>query len=152
MPYLIDGHNLIPKIPGIQLNHLDDEQALFTLLDNYFKQIRRKAVVYFDQASLGAPSELNTAYLQAHFVRKPSSADEAMLLHLKELGGDARNYTIITSDHWVADNARSVGASVISSDDFARTLRVKSQESFKKTKRNDEGDIDYWLDIFQTKS
>lgn len=152
MPYLIDGHNLIPKIPGIQLDHLDDEQALFTLLDNYFKKNRKRAVVYFDQASPGAPLELNTAYLRAHFVRKPSSADEAILLRLRKLGGDARNYTIITSDHWVADNARSLGASVISSDDFAHTLRINTQEPSRKSKSSDEGDIDYWLDIFQDKS
>ncbi|MDO9546123.1 MAG: NYN domain-containing protein [Pelolinea sp.] len=152
MPYLIDGHNLIPKIPGIQLNHLDDELSLFAILDNYFKQIRKKGVVYFDHASHGAPTVPNTAYLQAHFVRKPSSADEAILLRLNELGGDARNYTIVTSDHWVADNARSAGASVVSSDDFARTLRLHTQNSFKKLKTGDENDIDFWLDIFQSKS
>ena len=28
MPYIIDGHNLIPKIPGIDLQDLDDEQKL----------------------------------------------------------------------------------------------------------------------------
>jgi len=42
MPYLIDGHNLIPKIPGLRLDQLDDEQSLFALLDDYFKQIRKK--------------------------------------------------------------------------------------------------------------
>ena len=152
MPYLIDGHNLIPKIPGIQLDHLDDEQALLILLDYYFKKIRKKAVVYFDHASLEAPSVLNTAYLRAHFVRKPSSADEAILLHLKELKGDARNYTIITSDHWIADNARSVGASVVSSDDFASTLLKNAQKPPKKAKNINDGDIDYWLDVFQNRS
>lgn len=151
MPYLIDGHNLISKIPGIQLDHLDDEQALFSLLNNYFRQIRKKAIVYFDQASQSAPTILKTAFLQAHFVRKPSTADEAILLQLKKLGGDARNYTIISSDHWIADNARSIGAAVISSEDFESILRSNSQEPRKKPKIKGEDDLDYWLDIFQKK-
>jgi len=151
MPYLIDGHNLIPNIPGLRLDQLDDEQSLFTLLDEYFKRVRKKAIVYFDQASLSSHSNFHTAYLHAHFVRPPSSADKAILLRLKELGGDARNHTIVTSDHWIADNARAVGASVISSDDFARKLRSTPSKPEKKAKNPDE-DIDYWLDAFQENS
>ena len=151
MPYLIDGHNLIPNIPGLRLDQLDDEQSLFTLLDEYFKRVRKKAIVYFDQASLSSHSNFHTAYLHAHFIRPPSSADKAILLRLKELGGDARNHTIVTSDHWIADNARAVGASVISSDDFARKLRSTPSKPEKKAKNSDE-DIDYWLDAFQENS
>jgi predicted RNA-binding protein with PIN domain len=151
MPYLIDGHNLIPKIPGLRLNQLDDEQSLFTLLDKYFKRIRKKAVVYFDQASLSNHSSFHSAYLHAHFVRPPSSADNAILLHLKELGGDARNYTVVTSDHWIADNARAVGASVISCDDFAHKLITAPSKPQNKAKKTDD-DVDYWLDIFQNNS
>ena len=151
MPYLIDGHNLIPKIPGLRLNQLDDERSLFTLLDEYFKRIRKKAVVYFDQASLSSHSNFHTAYLRAHFVRLPSSADQAILLQLKELGGDAHNYTIITSDHWIADNARAVGASVISSDDFAHKLLTAPSKPKNKKKKPDD-DVDYWLDVFQKDS
>ena len=151
MPYLIDGHNLIPKIPGLRLDQLDDEQSLFTLLDKYFKRIRKKAVVYFDQASLNSHSSFHTAFLQAHFVRLPSSADKAILLQLKELGGDAHNYTIVTSDHWIADNARAVGATVISSDDFAHKLRTDPSKPEDKSKNPDD-DVDYWLDVFQNNS
>ncbi len=151
MPYLIDGHNLIPKIPGLRLDQLDDEQALFFLLDEYFKRIRKKAVVYFDRASHSSHSGFSSAYLHAHFVRSPSSADEAILLRLKELGGDARNYTIVTSDHWIADNANALGASVISSDNFARKFLTDHSKPQTKSK-NSKSDIDYWLDIFQKKS
>ena len=151
MPYLIDGHNLIPKIPGLHLDQLDDEHSLFTLLDKYFKRIRKKAVVYFDQASLSGHSNFHTAYLHAHFVRLPSSADQAILLQLKELGGDARNYTIVTSDHWIADNARAVGDSVISSDDFARKLLTAPSKSKNKSKNPDE-DENYSLNNYQKNS
>ena len=28
MPYIIDGHNLIPNVPGLDLNKIDDEIQL----------------------------------------------------------------------------------------------------------------------------
>ena len=151
MPYLIDGHNLIPKIPGLRLDQLDDEQSLFALLDDYFKQIRKKAVVYFDRASHTSHADFHSAYLHAHFVRSPSSADDAILLQLKELGGNARNYTVVTSDHWIIDNANAVGASVISSDDFAHKLLTHLSKPQNKSE-NPENDVDFWLDIFQNNS
>jgi len=41
MPFLIDGHNLIPHIRGLSLSQLDDELALLDLLNNYFKKERK---------------------------------------------------------------------------------------------------------------
>lgn len=151
MPYLIDGHNLIPKIHGLHLDQLDDEQSLITLLEKYFKRIRKKAVVYFDNASPSSSYSFYSAYLRAHFVHAPGSADEAIILKLHKLGGDAKNYTVVSSDRWIADNARIVSASVISSDDFARTLLKGPHKSQGKSKST-ENDVDYWFDKFQTNS
>jgi uncharacterized protein len=150
MPYLIDGHNLIPKIPGIKLNDLDDEQALFDLLSNHFKTLRKKAFVFFDRGAPGSTSIRNTVFLSAIFVNMPSSADQAIINHLKELGGDARNYTIITSDHWVADHTRAIGASVVSSETFAQALFMDNHKPIEKIKTIPD-DIDYWLKKFQNK-
>lgn len=151
MPYIIDGHNLIGKIPDISLSDLDDEYALFNLLDNYFKTLRKKALVYFDRGNLTNTNRLHSAFVKAQFTRKPSSADEAILIEIKKLGGNARNYTIITSDHWIADNARAAGASVISSEDFAIRLLSSNRKSSKKTNLP-KNDINYWLDQFQKDS
>jgi uncharacterized protein len=151
MPYLIDGHNLIPKVPGIKLGDLDDEMALFILLNNHFKKLRKKAIVYFDCAAPGSSPVKNTAFLSAHFVNKSSSADQVIINTLKELSGDARNYTIVTSDHWIADHARAIGASVVSSEDFANILYIDDQKP-TKTQKKQPDDIDYWLKIFQNKS
>ena len=151
MPYLIDGHNLIPKIKGLHLDQLDDEQSLLSLLEKYFKRIRKEAVVYFDKASLSSRLDFNSAFLNAHFVHAPSTADEAIILQLQKLGGDAKNYTVVTSDHWVADKSRAVGASLVSSENFAQTLLKDPQKAQDKSKSS-ENDIDYWLDIFQNNS
>ena len=36
MSYLIDGHNLIPKIPGLTLRQMDDENELIEILQRFF--------------------------------------------------------------------------------------------------------------------
>ena len=150
MPYLIDGHNLIPKVPGIELGDIDDEQALFNLLNDFFKKLRINAIVFFDCAAPGSKSVINTAFLQAQFINNSSSADVAIINHLKHLGGDARNYKVVTSDHWVADHARTTGASVISSEDFVNNIFTDDRKRTKKLKNKPE-DIEYWLRIFQNK-
>jgi hypothetical protein len=32
MPYIVDGHNLIPKVPGLNLQDMEDELQLVELL------------------------------------------------------------------------------------------------------------------------
>jgi hypothetical protein len=41
MPYLIDGHNLIPKL-GLRLDSMDDEQELIAILQEYARLERKK--------------------------------------------------------------------------------------------------------------
>jgi len=147
MPYLIDGHNLIGKMPYISLSDLDDEQDLFNLLDSYFKSIRKKAVVFFDQASLANTNKFHSAFVEARFILNPSSADEAILLRIRKLGGNAKNYTIITSDHWIADNAHAAGATVVSSEDFSNIL-LSANKTSTNERNQTKDDIDYWLNQF----
>ena len=42
MPYIIDGHNLIPHV-GLRLNALDDEMALVEMLRE-FCRVKKKRV------------------------------------------------------------------------------------------------------------
>ena len=51
MPYLIDGHNLIPKL-GLRLDSVDDEMELVAILQEFARLERSQIEVYFD----GAPS------------------------------------------------------------------------------------------------
>ncbi len=53
MLILIDGHNLIPKIPGMSLADLDDENQLIPLLQTYCRKRRNTVEVYFDRAPVG---------------------------------------------------------------------------------------------------
>ena len=122
MPFLIDGHNLIPHVRGLSFAQPDDELTLLELLDGYFKGERKKAVVFFDKAAPGAEQNLQRGFVSAHFTRPPLNADKAIRNVIRELGRSAVNYTVVTSDLEVSDNARHLGAQVLSSAEFAQRL------------------------------
>ena len=128
MPYLIDGHNLIPRVRGLNLQQLDDEQALIARLEAFFRRQRKQAVVYFDRAQPGGSPDLKRAFLKVHFVRPPAIADTAIMQHLRRLKGEARNWVVISSDNEVRQGAERLGARVLSSEDFAAILDEKTRK------------------------
>ena len=122
MPYLIDGHNLIPKIPGFSLAEIDDDMRLIELLQEFCRRQGKEALVFFDNAPAGAPPARKFGRLTAYFVRAGMSADQAILNRLKRLGGEARNWSVVSSDLSVKAAARAAHARVLSSEEFARLL------------------------------
>jgi len=151
MPYLIDGHNLIPHMRGLSLQQIDDEQALIERLQGYFQHLRRKAVIYFDRAQPGNHVQTRGAFLNVHYVPLPSDADSAILHHLKKLGAEARNWFVVSSDLAIQRGARQAGARVISSAAFASRVE-KSNTSRTSAQVDASQDIRYWLDVFGKKS
>jgi uncharacterized protein len=127
--YIIDGHNLIPKIPGWSLRAMDDEEKLIALLQVYARVRRRSQIeVYFDGAPPGQSGTRVYGGIRAHFVPAAQTADDAIRRRLAELGRRARNASVVTSDRQVQANVRAAQARVIPSEDFARELLEASQE------------------------
>jgi hypothetical protein len=151
MPYLIDGHNLIPKI-GLRLDSFDDETELAHRLNEFCRLSRKTGLeIYFDNAPAGQPETRRYGQITAHFVRRPLIADEAIRLRLKKLGKAAKNWSVISSDHRVQAEARAAGAKVISSDEFAATvidtLRVGPPASEHKSILT-EREVEEWERLF----
>jgi len=151
MPFLIDGHNLIPKL-GMSLNSFDDEIELVERLNEFCRLSRKGQVeVFFDNAQPGVPEVRKMGLVTAHFVRRPKIADEAIRLQLKKLGKAARNWSVVSSDHRVQAEAKSAGAKVITSDEFAATvidtLRSGPPASAKKSNMS-EREVEEWLKLF----
>ncbi|MGD9375749.1 MAG: NYN domain-containing protein, partial [Anaerolineae bacterium] len=48
MPILIDGHNLVGKLPVLSLQDPDDEQKLIELLRSYQARTGKEVIVVFD--------------------------------------------------------------------------------------------------------
>jgi predicted RNA-binding protein with PIN domain len=154
MPYLIDGHNLIPKIPGVNLSDIDDEHQLINLLQDFCRKKRKKVDVYFDNAPPGEARTQKYGQVTAHYIRQGRTADRAIRQRLIEIGQSAQNWTVITSDREVAAASKEAHAKVISAENFTKNLLHEG--SF--TGVNPETDaevflepdaVDEWLEIFQ---
>src|SRR5512134_3531141 len=117
MPYLIDGHNLIPKL-GLRLDTIDDEMELIAILQEFCRLERKQAEVFFDGAPAAQAGTRKQGAVTAHFVRLGDTADNAIRNRLKKLGRSAQNWTIVSSDRQVQAEAHAAHAEVVSSDAF----------------------------------
>jgi len=150
MPYLVDGHNLIPKL-GLRLDALDDEAELIEILKEFCRLSRKQVEVYFDGAPPGQPATRKFGMVTAHFVRKPQIADEAIRLRLKKLGNAAKNWIVISADRRVQAEARAAQAQFQDSGAFAQfiveTLRA-GESNPNTTNASSQREVDEWLKAF----
>jgi predicted RNA-binding protein with PIN domain len=151
MPYLIDGHNLIPKV-GLRLDSLDDELELLARLQEFCRLQRAQVEVYFDGAPPGQASTRKAGVVTAHFVRQGSSADAAIEARLIQLKKTAKNWTVVSSDGRVQRAAGAAHAKAMPAEEFAQEM-VKAQTLFK-TKSGTEpvvspGEVEEWLQFFE---
>ena len=152
MPYLIDGHNLIPKL-GLRLDSMDDETELIAILQEFCRVTRKGVDVYFDGAPSAHAGTRKHGPVTAHFVRLESSADEAIRKRLKALRKSAKNWTVVTSDRQVQAEARAAQADIITSESFSALLK---QARASASKGNDQREltsteVEEWLKVFQEK-
>lgn len=150
MPYLIDGHNLIPKM-GLRLNDPDDEQALVFRLQAFCRLSRKSVEVYFDGAPPGMAGVRRFGVVTAHFVRQGVTADAAIRQRLRGMGRSAKNWVLVTSDRQVQAEGRAAQAQVLSSEEFARlvedTLRTAPPDSQPPAGMS-ATELDEWLKLF----
>ena len=153
MPYLIDGHNLIPKV-GLRLDSPDDEMELVAILQEFARLRRQQVEVYFDGAPVGQAGTKSLGTIRTHFVRLGHTADEAIRSRLNKMAKDARNWTVVSSDREIQSMARVTHAQFISSEEFANMLRstVSSDTKANTTdKKLSPAEVDEWLKLFHDK-
>jgi predicted RNA-binding protein with PIN domain len=151
MPYLIDGHNLIPKL-GLRLDSIDDELDLLERLQEFCRLRRAQVEVYFDGAPAGQATTRKTGMVTAHFVRKGSSADaaiEARLIHLKK---SAKNWTVVSSDGRIQRAAGAAHSRTMPAEEFAIEVVKARTRHMTKSKGETElspDEVEEWLTIFE---
>jgi predicted RNA-binding protein with PIN domain len=150
MPYLIDGHNLIPKL-GLRLDSMDDEMELIAILQEFCRLERKQVEVYFDGAPIDQAGTRKHGSVTAHFVSLKSTADNAIRNRLKKMGRSAKNWTVVSSDHRVQLEARTAQAEILSSDAFANTLKQARNSTPKPTEHRKltSQEVDDWLKLFE---
>jgi predicted RNA-binding protein with PIN domain len=149
--YLIDGHNLIPKLPGLDLRQMDDEDGLLAWLQVFCRVRRQTVEVYFDQAPAGLARQQRVGMVRVHWVRAGRTADDALTARLQQLGRSARNWQVVSSDRRVQAEARACGAGVVSSEAFAQLLieaRRQDAERARLTGAPDCDEVEEWLRAF----
>jgi uncharacterized protein len=152
MVLIIDGHNLIPHLPGVDLSEPDDEEKLIKLLQEYCRLRRKTAEVFFDRAPTGMAGVRQFGLVRAHFVREGTTADAAIMAYLKKLGKRAKNTTLVSSDRQVLAAARGARAGMIRSEDFAAEFTQLAEEEPELDPRNrllDEEEVADWEQFFR---
>jgi len=149
MPYLIDGHNLIPKL-GLRLDSFDDEMELTAILQEFCRLERKQVDVYFDGAPTPHAGIKKLGAVTAHFVPLGTTADDAIRRRLKKMGKTAKNWIVVSSDRQVQAEGRAARANVISSDQFAKQLRHARNTAPKTSddRKLSKQEMDDWLKLF----
>ncbi len=152
MPYLVDGHNLIPKL-GLRLDSMDDENELIAILQEFCRLERKQVDVYFDGAPTPHAGTRKLGTVTAHFVPLGTTADDAIRKRLRKMGKSAKNWTVVSSDRQVQAEARAAQANIISSDTFAKDLKQARASAPKPSedRKLSEQEVNDWLKLF-TKS
>jgi predicted RNA-binding protein with PIN domain len=153
MPYLIDGHNLIPKIPGSSLEAIDDEIQLIEQLQEFCRLTQKRVEVFFDNAPPGQSGMQKFGKVTVYFVRQGRTADDAIQQRLTQLGKGARNWTVVSSDRVVLSAAKSSHTKTITSERFSKVLVQTQNEQPQGIEEVSEiimspEEIDQWLKLF----
>jgi len=154
MQYLIDGHNLIPKVPGLSLSDPDDEEQLIERLQGWARGSKHNVKVFFDRAPQGWAGTRHGGPVTAIFVRDGKTADSAIMDELAKLKSAARNVSVVSSDRMVQAAARAAHAKIIKSEDFAVSL-FELKSATGATVENPAltpGEIAEWEKFFSSKN
>lgn len=153
MMILIDGHNLIGKLPGLRLSDDEDEMSLIELLQVYGRVKQRDVSVFFDGAAPGFARRKRFNRVTAVFVERGTPADDAIIRYLLQAGKKARNLAVVTSDHRIQAQARAVQAKVIPSEAFVDQLlearRTAMDQSGPSQTALSSAEVEEWLQLFQ---
>ena len=149
MPILIDGHNLVGRLPALSLEDPDDEEKLVRLLQSYQARTGKAMTVVFDA---GEPSARrgtrSVGKIKVVFASYRSSADK-VIVHQVGKAHHPPDWLVVTSDRELASRVTGLGARVKSSDEFALELDSPPGEAPTwKDQAPPPEEVDWWLEVF----
>ena len=132
---IIDGYNVINRVE-IFRRHLDvsllsARQALVRYCSRWLLDRRDydEFVIVFDGNSSVMPYSVESRQgVRVLFTQTKEEADDRILAILKD-NVDRSACVVISSDNYVAGNARILGAKVVDVDDFIRRLSVRNGQA-----------------------
>jgi hypothetical protein len=164
MHYLIDGHNLIGRLPDINLDDPDDEVELVLRLRSWSARKRgRRVTVIFDRGLPGGKDRgLSTSKVQVIFASSGQTADALLIKRIRRVK-NPREYILVTSDNRILRVAEERRMPVQKADDFALKLSPELGVSEEKSLEEEDeaqgaeldpklsdAELDMWLDLFNS--
>jgi predicted RNA-binding protein with PIN domain len=161
MNYLIDGHNLIGKMPDIHLGDPDDEAKLVLRLVNWAAVGKnRRVIVVFDGGVPGVNwAGFRNERVKAVFVPQGKSADEWLIRFMyDQVGNDVKGYTVVSSDRAIQKQAENRRILCVKSETFAAEMAREREEWSQPAPQPASGsparpllqphEVDAWLHFF----
>ncbi len=159
MQYLIDGHNLIGKMPDIELDDPDDEITLVLRLRSWSARSRkRRVLVVFDRGLPGGVDKgLSTGKVQVIFASGGQTADSILIGRIMS-ARNPREYTLVSSDNRIIREARARGMPMLRAEEFAPKLAKTKETDNGGSEAHDSSpamdrqlsdvEVEMWLDLF----
>ena len=129
MIYLIDGHNLIGKMPDIKLADPNDEEKLVRRLHNWAAGDKRRQIeLFFDSGDFGGwHIPITAPNIRVYYARQGQKADDLLIRALRVLK-NRQAYTLITSDNEILAAARKRRVGYVLSEEFAALMAAEAAE------------------------
>ncbi len=154
MHYLIDGYNLLFEMTEESSGFQKNREFIIRFIHENLHHLNLSATLIFDGAN---PSPfLDYAYfdhLEIIFTTKGLSADEFIIEKVETI----KPVTVITSDNHLQMICRTLGAKIISSNEFIQKINNKNHKQTKKKSHNKpifqetDAQIERLNRIFETK-
>ncbi len=149
MPILVDGHNLIGRLPALSLHDPDDEEKLIQVLQVFRTRKRKAMTVVFDPGeSYALPASRRQGGVEVVYAPHGSSAD-AIIVQRVQRSRRPDDWLVVTSDRLLAEKVTRLGARVQSSEAFAAELdSLHSATSAWKDRPLSPAEVEKWLALF----
>jgi predicted RNA-binding protein with PIN domain len=163
MHYIIDGHNLIGKMPDISLKDPNDEVKLTLRIKSWVAESKKRQVtLFFDGGIQGSHlNRLSSRNMKVIFAPAGKTADSLIITHMRKLK-NPRQYTLVTSDREIIGAAKTLRIRSYLSEEFIERMGFVFSErpekeqvdaTPKKPEKPDDpkisdADVQEWLDLF----
>lgn len=150
MPILIDGHNLIGRLPAISLQDPDDEEKLARLLSSYRARTGKAITVVFDPGGAFAlPRSRRLGGVEIVFAPHGSSADRVIARRVQR-SRNPGEWLVVTSDRELSETVGRQGARVQSAEAFASVMMgsAGAPPDWRETPPSPD-EVDSWLALFE---
>jgi hypothetical protein len=148
MPLLIDGHNLIGRLPDLRLDDPEDEAKLVARVRTYCARTGKPATVVFDQGLPGGRSrELTKGGVEVVFASAGRTADGILRERIRQ-ARDPHALTVVSSDSRIVAAAQARGAQVMRAEEFAARLGALQAAPVEQDVQLSAEEVEEWLRVF----